>query len=650
MGFGRYGIILDSIPQDGVIMPTVKLLPYFEAEAHGVAQVQAAMARGLPSLGWKVITRQKDNADIIHVHALIDSDGFWDVYTSHGYFAYPNTQMERNIRVWQDRATLSSRSVTSVCEHWAKVMRERFGSPVEVIPNGFWPDVLDGIHRSEDGEYVVWAKNNTDNLTTLTGYHLALEVARQLPDVQFYFSLSRPKDVLPKNVKVIGLLPRKEYLQLIANSGAYFSSCREAFSLAVVEAMALGTPVVGVNEGGNAEAVESGISGILESSDVNKLAKAVEDTIEARQRLGEAAKERAYKKFTWQTILPQYVSLYERVLEERRAEERGPKLTFVITAYNMGKVVRDTVDSALNQKTEKPFEVIVVNDGSTDDTAQVLEQYKDKVRLVNIPNGGVSSARNLGISLARSAYITCLDGDDRVEQTWVDRMVGVLDKSPLVGMAYTDMRVFGSSSGVVKMRGWDFEQLKRGNYVLCCNAFRKKAWAWAGGYKQIHPSWEDYDLWLSIGELGWEGVYIPEPLFHYRMKEGDGRNWESQGQERRLRAIMEAYHPKLFSPPLVSVMLESSGKIVEIVQSVLAQTVQDFEVLVWDGDGKAHEWLVNVLHGRYKDPRVKVLSGEGKKADARKWAVGKVVIEWFRTETMAEMGIQWFLESRTVSA
>jgi len=106
-----------------------------------------------------------------------------------------------------------------------------------------------------------------------------------------------------------------------------------------------------------------------------------------------------------------------------------PAVSIVIPAFNASWCIRRAVDSVLAQ-TFTDFELIVVDDGSTDETAEILRSYGDALRVVSQPNGGMSCARNAGIRIARGRYIAFLDADDRWLPAKLERQVKLLDDRP----------------------------------------------------------------------------------------------------------------------------------------------------------------------------------------------------------------------------
>ena len=107
------------------------------------------------------------------------------------------------------------------------------------------------------------------------------------------------------------------------------------------------------------------------------------------------------------------------------------KLSIIVPVYNLEKYIAKTLDSLLSIRFSYDYEIIVVNDGSTDASETVIRDYQqktDKIRLFTIENGGVSNARNVGIHHAQGQYITFMDGDDTVDQDFYEKAVAELDR------------------------------------------------------------------------------------------------------------------------------------------------------------------------------------------------------------------------------
>lgn len=198
----------------------------------------------------------------------------------------------------------------------------------------------------------------------------------------------------------------------------------------------------------------------------------------------------------------------------------APKVSVVIPCYNQGHFLDEAVASVLAQ-TYQDFEIIVVNDGSTDEaTNRLLENYSaPKTRIIHTTNQGLAEARNNGIAVAAGNYILPLDADDKIGSAYMERAVGVLDDNDAVGIVYCRAMFFGEKTGEWELPEYELSRLLMDNMIFCSAFFRKADWAAAGGYnKEMIYGWEDYDFWLSLIGMGREVYRIPEPLFYYRVR------------------------------------------------------------------------------------------------------------------------------------
>src|SRR5437867_1708261 len=125
----------------------------------------------------------------------------------------------------------------------------------------------------------------------------------------------------------------------------------------------------------------------------------------------------------------------------QESEGPMPKVSIVIPTYNYGRYVVEAVESVLNQSFQDR-EVIVVDDGSTDDTRERLERFRGRIRYIYQRNKGLPAARNTGIRAARGAYVAFLDSDDLWLPEKLALQVPILDTRQQVGMVYTDAHLF----------------------------------------------------------------------------------------------------------------------------------------------------------------------------------------------------------------
>lgn len=214
-----------------------------------------------------------------------------------------------------------------------------------------------------------------------------------------------------------------------------------------------------------------------------------------------------------------YNSWGEKIARKLR-EERMEKVSIIMPCYNDGLFIEEAIDSVLRQ-TYKNIEIIVIDDGSDDDyTKKVLSRLSnEKMKICHTKHLRPAGARNYGISLAAGKYILPVDSDDRIEPTYIERAVSLLENNSHVGVVYCEADLFGERSGKWDLPPYSFEAMLLDNIVFVTAMFYKSDWEKVGGFNTyMDLGMEDYDFWLSILALGREIYQIPEVLFHYRIK------------------------------------------------------------------------------------------------------------------------------------
>ena len=209
-----------------------------------------------------------------------------------------------------------------------------------------------------------------------------------------------------------------------------------------------------------------------------------------------------------------------------------PVISVVIPVYNGERYLADAIQSVLDQ-TYRNFEVIVVDDGSTDGSADVAQRFGEAIRYVHQANGGVCKARNAGIAAARGAYIAFLDQDDLWLHDKLAAQVAYLDSHPEAGAVYCQCQVMGKAklcsnlyySDPVKD---DVVGIMRGPYLLMTSAmFRGEVLSKIGGFDEalIGAGYEDGDLTIRVSEVT-HIAYLPEILAMYRVHSSNAMNNE----------------------------------------------------------------------------------------------------------------------------
>jgi teichuronic acid biosynthesis glycosyltransferase TuaG len=202
----------------------------------------------------------------------------------------------------------------------------------------------------------------------------------------------------------------------------------------------------------------------------------------------------------------------------------NPTVSIIIPAYNASEYIQETISSVLNQSFQD-FEVIVIDDGSTDGTVEIVEKFHDRIQLIRRSNGGAAKARNAGIEAARGEWLAFIDSDDIWLPEKLDRQLE--RASSEIHMIYTDRINIGALDGLPKIQsliqplyeGDIFvELLLKGNFITTSSVLlRTETCRGSGGFLEADSfTAEDWDLWLRISALH-KVCVCKEPLVQYRL-------------------------------------------------------------------------------------------------------------------------------------
>ena len=184
---------------------------------------------------------------------------------------------------------------------------------------------------------------------------------------------------------------------------------------------------------------------------------------------------------------------------------RTATVSIIIPNYNHAQYVADAINSVLNQ-TYHDYEIILVDDGSTDNSRDVIDAYGDKVRAIYQDNQGLSAARNTGIRAALGAYIGVLDADDMYEPEFIGTLVTLLERQPDAGAVYCGYRFVDHLNAPlpqVEARAVEpaklYQALVDGNFLVPESMFvRKACYDRVGVFDTSLRALEDLDMWLRI--------------------------------------------------------------------------------------------------------------------------------------------------------
>lgn len=202
----------------------------------------------------------------------------------------------------------------------------------------------------------------------------------------------------------------------------------------------------------------------------------------------------------------------------------SPRVSVIVPTYNGESFVRETLESVLAQ-TWRDFELIVCDDGSTDGTLAILDEYRDQLRVVRQSNQGVAAARNRAALEARGEYLAFLDHDDLWEPELLATLVPLLDARPECGLVYADAWIIdsnGESRGrrgtfLAYAQGEVFDALLLGNFIpVETTLLRARVFKDLLGCDTSLRYLEDYELCLRVARRG-PVAFHPEPLARYRI-------------------------------------------------------------------------------------------------------------------------------------
>ncbi len=223
----------------------------------------------------------------------------------------------------------------------------------------------------------------------------------------------------------------------------------------------------------------------------------------------------------------------------------GPLVSVIVTCYNYGAYLKPVL-SCLEAQSWKNFEIILIDDGSTDPktVAQIDElkkQQSSQFKVMQQSNQGVIAARNNAIAKARGKYIFPLDADDTIEKTFLEKCLLFLENSPEHLFVYTWTNSTGADAFIWETRDSSpissLEENRMG-YAI----FRKSAFDQVGGYNPVMAGgYEDWELCVNLVAHGYIGRVIREPLYNYYVKPG-ARNYHAIKKHEDLKSKIGGLH------------------------------------------------------------------------------------------------------------
>lgn len=578
----------------------------------GIGQVVLAQWKYLQQAGIELTTDPGDDVDVYASH--ISKPDKWpriDLTMVHGLYwddtphnAFSGWHHDANRRIIE--SVRQSIAVT-VPAHWVgePFRRDMRFNPV-VMPHGI--DIEEFKPGRNEG-YILYNKNREGDVCQSRP---AWELANKGVKVTSTFS---PVDLpVPDSMTLTGNIPFAKMLPLIAGADMYLGTTLETFGIGTIEALACGVPVLGYNWGGTADIVQHGVNGYLvEPGDVAGLFAGMEYIRSNRARLSEAARATA-ERYTWDKIIKRYIRLFETIVSYPRRND----VAVVIACYNYGQWVGQAIQSVIDQ-TVKPSELIVVDDGSKDNSREVIGSYRAAaegagIRFVPIfqANTGVAGARNNGIAAATADFIVSLDADDKISPTFIQTLRPALAGDRGLGIAYSGLGFLDGDGDFSHASSWppDFNWEVQSavtnppsNCIPSACMFRREMWRRAGGYKQEYAPGEDAEFWTRGLSVGYRARRVTtEPLFLYRGHEGSASRTKKYSSIEKGNPWMISRDYPIGAPakaqpvvksnvqPAVSVIIPvgpgHEGYVPGALDTLLGQTFYSWEAVIVNDTGK----------------------------------------------------------------
>lgn len=199
-----------------------------------------------------------------------------------------------------------------------------------------------------------------------------------------------------------------------------------------------------------------------------------------------------------------------------------PLVSVIMPAYNAMKTIEQSVQSVLAQ-TYKNFELIIVDDGSTDGTGNFIDIYEnEKIRAFHIDNKGVGRARNFAISKAEGDYIAFLDADDLWTKDKLEKQISFMEKNNWPSLSFTASSFMKEDDSLLSYelhvpKTISFDELLKQNVISCSSVIAKKEILMSHPFPQEDVIHEDFAVWLSILKDGAKAYGLDEPLLIYRL-------------------------------------------------------------------------------------------------------------------------------------
>lgn len=605
----------------------------------GIRRVVEAQKRWLRDFGWEVLPsggnafeENKDKVDLLATHGVFQTriDGVPVVNHNHGMYWTPEYEWlswahKANVEVVE---ALRKADVSTAPSEWvARIMRRGMMLEAPVLYHGV--DAKEWKVGNKSKPYVLWNKTRIDPVCDVVTLNV---LARMADNVEFITTVGDSETKSINNITLTGKLPFTEAQKYIQDASVYLCNTRETFGIGTLEAMLCETPILGWAWGGQREIVEHKVHGWLATpGDFDGLHEGLAYCLKHRERLGKAARAHVIKNFTWKQAIQRYAALYDKALADYKRAAAGPKVSVIITCYNLAELLPRAVQSVVGQGMQD-WEIVIVDDNSPDNTSEVAAAFAEsdkRIRVLRNPsNLYLAGALNAGIRASNGRYIYPLDADNELAENALEILSDALDADYDTDIVYGAMEVV-EPNGKRWTSPWppdDFDfysQVSHKNQITSSAMYRRKVWERVGGYRRRCRTAEDADFWCRATSYGARARKVTQaPMLIYWNREDSmshvesdwsWHEWYPWHKNRALTPMgaVEGAPISTYEPVKITVVIPvgpgHTELVVDAVDSLMAQTYTRWDVVVVNDSGEKLGWI---------HPFVKVIDTGGKMGPA----------------------------------
>ncbi len=247
------------------------------------------------------------------------------------------------------------------------------------------------------------------------------------------------------------------------------------------------------------------------------------------------------------------------------------RISVLVPCFNHGQFIGEAIDS-IRAQTLQDFEIIVVDDGSTDaQTRTTLNELAgQRITVLSTENKGLPAARNHAARHSCGELLCAVDADDKLAPEWFDKAVRALDERPDVAFVSHWLETFGDERWTWRPERCDLPSLLARNAVNGAALVRRTAFESVGGYDEsMREGCEDWDFWLRLVERGCHGVIIPEVLFYYRRRSDSmSRVMLDEEKYRRPLDVLVRKHEAAYREHLIPVLVAKESEVQHLSREI----------------------------------------------------------------------------------